>query len=270
MNSLTDQGIANWIFDFWYRPEKSEIIENMDQEDCQAILDNMVLLESIDYHAEEVLSQIAMKAPVQIIEFFGKRLEKEAEEDIARQYDAVPFELRKVHNELTGIAKEAISIIRSWYKKDQHSMFIYRGASLLKNIYPEAPESFQKELIEILQAGKTTDIMFVAAVLRSYEGECFLHPIFKELINAADETDEMYSEIATALESTGVTTGEYGLVEAYKRKKQEVEAWREDDNDKVKKFAKHYCKDLDLIIESQTERIEEEIALRKHQFGEDD
>ena len=87
-------------------------------------------------------------------------------------------------------------------------------------------------------------------------------------MKAVDSDSSLLNEVAVALETTGVVSGEFGMAEAYERKRQEVLDWLSDTNDKVKAFAKRYVADLEQMRDAQTRRAEQDIALRKHRFGE--
>jgi beta-lactamase class D len=76
-------------------------------------------------------------------------------------------------------------------------------------------------------------------------------------------------EVAVILESTGVVSGEYGFVEAFERKKEEVKDWLNDQNEKIGAFAVKYQADLDKRIEWERKRADEDIALRKFKYGTD-
>ena len=69
------------------------------------------------------------------------------------------------------------------------------------------------------------------------------------------------------LENTGMIEGEFGKVDAYNNKKQEIIVWLQDPNKKVSTFAEKYLSTLDKQIISEKRRAEENIELRKHQFG---
>lgn len=60
--------------------------------------------------------------------------------------------------------------------------------------------------------------------------------------------------------------GEFGFVEAYERKVEEVRPWLNEDDTKIVKFAEWYIEGLSRNIESERARAEEQLALRKHNF----
>jgi hypothetical protein len=104
-------------------------------------------------------------------------------------------------------------------------------------------------------------------VLRNYHGEPFVHRLCKEIVKTVDGDSSLLNEVAVALEISGVVSGEFGMTEAYERKRQEVLDWLSDPSEKVKAFAKRYVADLEQMRDAETKRTEEGIALRKHRFG---
>jgi beta-lactamase class D len=73
--------------------------------------------------------------------------------------------------------------------------------------------------------------------------------------------------VAAALESTGVVTGEYDIVQAYEAKRAEIAAWKNDDSPRVQAFAVWLIESLDQMIVSERQRAVTGISLRKHRYG---
>jgi len=182
-------------------------------------------------------------------------------------FDAIPFQLHKLNEPLSKIPSDAIRVVREQYDGD-YSLLIWRGARLLKTIFPGFPREFETELLNIVRAGGRTNCEFVLAILRNYEGEPFIHNVCKEIIRLLPLDSPLRTEVAIAMERTGVVTGEFGLAEAYERKMNEVNDWVTDPDAKVQEFAKWYVVNLENMSAAARKRAEEEIALRKHRYGE--
>jgi hypothetical protein len=90
--------------------------------------------------------------------------------------------------------------------------------------------------------------------------------ICREIVLVLPSNDELLSSIETILGDTGMTSGESGLVEAYKRKKKEINGWFEDSNEKVRLFAEMYTRSLDRQIAAEQRRSEERVELRKRMY----
>lgn len=266
---LTEHSKTNWICDFWFRRESRVVIRELSEQGIDLVLQNLLALETIEYQAEEVLYRIAQRFPRKVLNFLCQRLAVHSQggEQLSNAYDAIPFQLHKLNEPLSKIPGEAVRVVREQYDGD-YSMFIFREARLLKTIFPDFPTEFEAELLNIVRAGGSTNCEFVLAVLRNYEGQPFIHNVCKEIIKILPPDSSFRTEVAIAMESTGVVTGEFGMAEAYERKKNEVSDWVNDPTDKVQEFAKWYMASLEQMSATERKRAEEEIALRKHRYGE--
>ena len=266
IKELTKLESTKWINALWFRREKNKILSGLEETKYTIILNNLLLANSIDTHAEYVLVPIANEHPEIIIEFFGNRLKYKENENLDSSYDAIPFDFYELQKPLSMIPAKAVDIVASWYDGD-YGMFIYCGANILKIIFPDFPKAFEEKLIELVRTRTKRNIDIVMAVLRNYEGQIFLHNICKELvINIPDESD-YYSEIRVILGSTGVVHGEYGYPNALVKKNDEMQNWLNEENEKLRNFAIEYIDLLEKQIKWETERADEEIELRKHMYG---
>lgn len=265
LSALTERSNADWVFDFWYRREARVLIGELDPTGIDLVLSNLLNLKQIDYHAEEILYLLAEREPLKVLNFLCLRLSRET--GSSSLFDAIPFEFHKLNQPLSKIPRDAVRTVRATYDGN-YGMFIYRGARLLHLIFPDFPEPFQSELIQLLATKDSTDIEFVLAILRNCEGEPFIHRLSKEIVRVLQEDSELRTEVAVALESTGVVTGEFGLAEAYEQKKKEVQGWLDDPDERIQNFAKWYIGTLEQASIAERKRAEEEIALRKHRYGE--
>ena len=186
----------------------------------------------------------------------------------ADEFDAVPFEFHKLQEPLSRIPAKAIRCVFEQFQSDA-SLFEFRGARLLKNIFPNFSEEFEGELQRLLREGGEINQQFVVGILRTYHGEPFIHRLCKEIVKAASPDSRLLTEVGIALETTGVVSGAFGMAEAYERKRQEVLEWLTDTDERVREFAKRYIADLERQRDAEKKRAEEAIALRKFRFGEE-
>jgi len=232
----------------------------------KAILDNLFWLQRVDYHAEEILRVIAKESPELVIQFFCNRLSKEKNEKDGGRYDAIPFRFHKLSEPLSQHLVQAIDAVLDIYDGN-YGLFIYRGARLLKNIFPSFPPEFQTKLLEVFKSKGKKNLLFVMAILRNYEGNPIIHNICKEIVKILPNGSDLTDELSIILQSTGVVTGEYGFVGAYKQKIVEIQSWLQDENPRVKEFAQTYIANLEKLIDYEQKRADEDITLRKHQYG---
>src|SRR5207302_1515678 len=94
-------------------------------------------------------------------------------------------------------------------------------------------DEFEAELLKLVQEGGERNLEFVLAVLRNYHGQPFIHRLSKEIVKSIPIDSTFRTEVAIALETTGVVSGEFGVSEAYERKRQEVLDWLTDPDERV-------------------------------------
>jgi hypothetical protein len=265
---LSERGDASWVFNAWYRPEARSLLSSLGDPARRVVLGNLRALPKIDYHAEEILSVIAERWPSEVIDLMIERLDHEIEaKEVNAEYEAIPFEFYKLHESLSGIAAEAVGRVRAQFDRDRE-LFEYRGARLLSNIFPKSSAEFELTLLEIVRTGQPFGIEFVIGVLKNYHGEDFVRRLSKEVVRRIDEGDPLLTSVMIALLTTGMVSGEFGMAEAYARKREELLDWLEDPDSKVKHFAEGYVADLEKMVTAERARAEEQIALRKHRYGE--
>lgn len=274
IKTLSQNSISYWIHDFWFRKEKISLFKLMNKEDYEAILENMIHLPKISYEGEAILSEIAKKEPLPVINYFCQRINKMkgADADLSNlleKYEAIPYQFHELSPALSKIPKQAVDIVFENFDGN-YGMFMFRGAKLLANIFTEFPSAFEEKLREIASNTSEKSVLFVLAILRGYDGDTKIYECAKYLVKILPIDSEYHNEIMIALESTGVVAGEFGFSNAYKQKLLAIQPWLIDENENVRKFAKNYCDMLEKQIEFETKRAEESILLRKHEYGTDE
>jgi hypothetical protein len=266
VQELTHLKEPGWIHGFWYRKKSENILSDLDDDGQAAVLNSMLELQRIDYHAEEILISLAKNNPERVVDFFGQRLQHKSDLDSDDDYDAIPFALHELKNILAGVPKTVVEEARSWYSKGDY-LFRFRGGRLLSIIFPQFGEEIEAELLELVRTNDKQNINFVLDVLSNYHGQPFLHNLCREIIIRISPDDELLTKVSIILQSTGVVSGEFGFAEAYERKIKEIEGWLQDDNKAVLIFANEYINSLSKQAISERQRAEEDIVLRKHTFG---
>ncbi|MEZ5759502.1 MAG: hypothetical protein R3D86_14875, partial [Emcibacteraceae bacterium] len=263
LKELTILKNSDWIKEIWFRPYRKKLFEVFDENEIEVVLDNLLWLNQIDHEGEEILTLVAKKHPLKVVKFFGERLQKSKETEI---FDAIPFQFQELHKIFSSHAVQVIKEVRTWHEGDD-GLYSYRGPRFLSLIFPDFPDEFENELLTIVVRGNEEDIKFVLSILRNYEGQIFLHKVCREIVISLPKDHSLLNEVMIILESTGVVSGEYGRALAYERKIKEIEYWLEDENSNVREFSKHYVEILNQQAAQERERVDEEIALRKYEYG---
>ncbi len=264
---LTDKKEAGWVHQLWFRDKKDILIQYLEPEQVDVIINNLIYLDDIDYHAESVLKVIAEKFPEKVISLFKSRLEYESSGTESSRYDSIPYEFYELDKELSKYPDACIDEIITWY--DQYDgMFTYRGANLIKIIYPSYLDELENKLINLVQTGDLRNIEMVISILRAYQGQTFLHKTCMAIVENLDDGHELLRDIKIVLEDSGVVSGEFGFVQLYQNKIEEIKYWQQSQNPKVVEFSNSYIKGLERQIAAEQRRAEQGVAARKLEYGE--
>jgi hypothetical protein len=235
-------------------------------EQADAVLAGLVFQTRIDYRSERILAVLAETWPEKVFDYFGSRLRLAETEESINKYEPIPFRFRDLRQPFSRIPDYIIATTRAWYQKN-HRLFPYRGGRLVAIIFPEYHQDLHSRMVSLIRSDDREDVEFILKILNNYEGETFLHEILKEIIEALSSDDVLLDVIAGVLNSTGVVAGEFGFVEAYRRKKSELELWLTDPREKIRLFAERQLRSLDHQIAAEQRSSEEELELRKRNYG---
>jgi hypothetical protein len=273
LSHLTELGDANWVREIWFRKEVKAMVAALLPIERHEVLKNLSRLPQIDYQAEDVLAVIAEREPSDVVDFLCARLYKPDEYARAlakkegEEYEELPFQFHTLQDPLSNNPKMVIKKVFDCYRKDS-SLFEFRGAKLLQIIFPQFSETFQGALVRLVREGGDAELEFVVGVLRAYSGEAFIYSVARELIKRLPPGSALVAEVEIALQSTGVVSGEYGIAEAYERKRLEVLGWLQDPDNRVRTFAVKYISELETMRDSEKARAEDAMVLRKFSYGE--
>ncbi len=262
---FTERSDARWINLIWYLPEDRSPLGPLTPEQTDIVLKNLLHLRRIDPQADRVLALLAKNYADKVFDFLGERLTYAASREDQKDYEEVPFRLFALAGAFAEIADHAVRRARTWFAGGD-PLFQFRGGRLLASGFPDFPETFSRKLVSYVQSGNRDDIEFVIRVMASYHGEAFLNETCKALVRALPAEDPLLKQVEVILQSTGVVSGEFGFVEAYLRKKQEMTDWLSDTDANVRAFAESYVRYLDRLIAAEQRRSEEDIEMRRRMY----
>lgn len=267
---------SRWVNVIWFNQDLCKLVETMNQAERAEVLTSIASVRKIGYQVEEVLAAIGQTDPEAVLAFLMDRVRTErdpesrqnADSDDEDRFEALPYSLHALDKLLSPMPGEVLRAVRAEFKPDDAGMFpYYAGARLIKAVFPKFEPALQAELLSFSRTGHPTDMDFVIGVVRAYGGEVPILDICKEIIKVVPERSSAWNEIAAAIESTDVVMGEYGMVQAYEIKREEIAAWKNDEHPRVQSFAIWLTESLDQLIVSERQRADAGVALRKHRYG---
>ena len=266
IETLTDLHDTEWIKQVSPKKEAIRLLHEIDQTSAKKILDNLVWLKELDYFSECVIEALLMNYPDMVLEFFGARYDIENAKGSNDDYEAIPYTFQKLQTQLSQYPELIVNAAFDWYKKSPDH-FQYRGARIVTNTFPEFDEGVEQRLLQLVQTKNHEELDFVISILRDYKGKTFLHKICREIVVLDEGQGTFSGDVEIVLQEAGVVHGEFGFVNLYKQKKDEIKYWLEDPEKVVREFAKKYIHFLDLQEASEQRRAEEELELRKHIYN---
>ena len=264
IEELTKNENWNWIYNEWR--SRDLILKSLTQADVDTVFENLFILPDIKYPAEEVLTPIAEKYPKKIISFFYKRFLVKKRKKQENHYDAIPYSLTELNEPLSENAEIVVPEILKWFKKEEDLLY-WEGTRLIEAIFPAFNKTLEKELIGLIKSKENKKVEIVFNILCAYEGEDFLHNVCKELIKEYPKNEDYHKKIFIVLSQMGGVSGEYGYVEGFKKKKEEIQIWKEDKNKAIQLFVEKYEDYLDKRILYEKKQADEDIELRRRRFN---
>lgn len=197
------------------------------------------------------------------------RLARKSEGGDEEQVEMVPFEFQGLEPVLSKDPELAISKGLLWFAQDR-AQFRFRGGSLLGRAFPTCTPEFAAALGELVKAGGDTEADFSLAILQNYLGSTSTDGVLKEIVSRFSHDARKMGGVRISINSTGVVSGEFGLVEAWQVKKESLTQWLTDERQAVKAFAEQHIAELDRMIVSERRRVEAERELREKSRHEDE
>ena len=181
IETLTKLHDSGWTIVVSPKKEAIRLLHKIDQISAKKILDNLLWLKELDYFAECVIEALLMNYPDMVLEFFGDRYDIENAKDSNDDYEAIPYTFQKLQPPLSQYPELIVNSAFDWYKKSP-DIFLYRGARLVTNTFPEFDERVEQRLLQLVQTKNQEELDFVISIMRDYKGKPFLHKICREIV----------------------------------------------------------------------------------------
>lgn len=277
LRELAKRRDAGWARAVWFNRDFKTLVASMDADERAEVLRSLASLSKLDYQAEEVLAAVCAYDSASVLDFLVNRLKEEAagpshrrepgvfEEDA---FEAIPHHLHQLNKLLAKEPRALVNALRNEFDDEARSMFPYRGgARLLEAVFPNFADPLAALLQELVARADPMDVDFALSVLRVFGGGAPILETAKFIVKVVPEKTPAWDELAAALETTGVVMGEYGMAEAFERKRQEMLIWSGDEDPRVRAFAAWLIEGLDQFIARERQRADEGIELRKYRYG---
>lgn len=276
LRELAKYDDARWIRIIWFSKDFRALVSTMGLGERNEMLASLVSLPELDYQTEAILYELAHHDIKVVLEFlvgrlkYGRILAKqksEIDDSIMNRFEPIPYQLPKLSGLLASVPGALLLALRGDFGKEVCPIISYSGVRLVKAAFPSFGEPLEDLLLKYVGTGKEDDIEFVLAILSTYDGSPSILGVCKAIIKTVPERSHIWNEVAASIETTGVVAGEYGIAQAFERKRDEISGWKNDQDERVRAFAEWIIESLQYMIENEQQRACEGLALRKYRYG---
>lgn len=258
---------AEWVNAVWYMPTKTSMMASLSDRTFELMVDSICYLPRIEHHAERLVSVIGERNPALIVRLFDDRITlASADEELPEGYQALPYSLGDISDVLAMAPSELFSVCWRNYDGKQYAQRSW-ATRILSMAFPTLSEPLSNHLRDLIRQGSEFSLTYVALILREYDGDPCIDSLAKDLVEALSDDDELLVEVRIAVESSDVVSGEFGMVQLYKNRRDRVLDWMHDPREKVRRFATDFVHRLENNIAAEQKRAEDDIADRKAKYG---
>ncbi|MGF1755556.1 hypothetical protein L4C33_18400, partial [Vibrio makurazakiensis] len=268
---LNQKSSTVWVNHVWFARKGQSFIEALSSDNLKLMVDNLVFVNDVDYRVEGVLEHISNINVDDVFYFFEQRIEykKYYGREQEDKYEDIPFSLHSINRALAEHPEKLLLLIKNNHEY-KYGIHQYGIASLFKKCFSPFEPQLIDVVIENLNPLNENELKLILAMIKSYDGHTSILPLVKRLLEEIECNEANIQDISHALLNTGVTSGEYGYANALKGKLEDMKPWLEDDHANVVKFAYQYSAHLKELIDTEIKRIDEQVALEKHKYGENE
>ena len=263
---LRSAGSHGWIARSWDQSGQDSLFANLTAEQSEVVLAAMVGVDRIDEAAEEILKSIALTDHQLVLGWFGQRVEIGLQEPLF-EFESIPYSFQCLHEVLQPYPWDVLTSIRDWYDRDDLTSGM-DTAYFLSKIYSKLEEPLPGVLLEFVRHANGEDLLFLACSLRGFKGQPKLLPILRAIIASEATSEEIEDYVSQVFWESGVIMGEFGATYTYQEKAELLKPWLEDESARVVSFAAREKHNLENMVATENRRAQEEIAMRKLQYGE--
>jgi hypothetical protein len=264
IEALSKNNNYYWLQYPWYK-DKS-ILKKLSTKDLERMLNILKNKPFIDYDTETLLLPVLEKDPKMFFNFLFERVKIQIEKkEKQERYDAIPMNFHQLNKLLNNNIEASFQELLSWFKKE-HYLFKWEASRLLAENYSLQNEKFIGMLIKYIKSNDLVKAKAIIRIFNDFRGNQKIFDLAKIFICYWHEDDKLMIDLQSSLMATDVVTGEYGFVEAYKKKRDLIREWKKDNDPNIKKFALEFDEYLIKQTSYEKKRADDDIALRKRAF----
>ena len=224
----------------------------------EELLQRLVDIPALNYNAVNILAQYAQKAPLELVRFFERRVEKQKQMvlDGIFQYHAIPHFLKELGEIYQNHPQylEVINQILRWFRKEDYD-YETAAADLISGISPEMNDQLRMALLNLARSDSAQNILAAMNLLEKYPDDAISDGLYEEIVKHTANDRELQKDIKSKILSGGV-----GKLQNWM---QRLRSWLAGDDVHLREFAQRAIEDLESLIAFYERRSAEEEIKRK-------
>jgi hypothetical protein len=228
------------------------------QDECfVAIVENFDRLSRLDYAVEVCLNRLGKIAPIKLLNLIEQRLvNKSKNSGSNKYYNAIHFPysvaLKSIRSSLEY--PDILRRVRGWMLRDD--FWFYETPDVLKEFSGSLEEPLYSVLMEWIQSGDIQKVYAVAQILQSFNSGQVFYSLCREIICHTND-EAVKNSISISINSTpGANFVERGFSTFNRQRLEEITPWLQDENFRVRIFAKRMEELLHQNLERELGREE--------------
>jgi len=224
-------------------------------DDFVAIVKNFESLYRQDYAVEVCLNRLGKIAPIELLNFLEKRLVNKAKNSCANKYyNAIHFPysiaLKSIRSSLEY--HDILRRVRDWMLRE--GFWFYETPDVLKEIAGSLEEPLYSVLMEWIESGDIQKVHAVAKILQEFKSGQLFYSLCREIICRTNDRAVLDSISCSISSTPGAIFG--GFSAFNRRRLEEITPWLQDENFRVRSFAKQMKESLEQDLERELGREE--------------
>ena len=264
----TPDSTIDYIRQLWWARQQIDLSQ-WDLEVFEKILQKLVDAPILNSDAIDILAQYAQKAPVGLVRFFERRIEKQKQVELGG-FRAIPYRLDEVAKMYQAQPQysEVINQIMGWFQKDDHH-YKWAAADLISRISPELDGPLKQILLNLVRSGNETSIRKALEILKKFPEDSLSDDLCKEAVKHCKGSRELEKHISFMIvfRQRG-SSGIRGRITIFEKLKEKLCSWLEDENYYIRDFANRTVEIVENQIDyEEKQAAEAEIRRKKGFFG---
>ncbi len=243
-------------------------IKELQAKTVKFLADKLTEIPDLNWQMQELLLYIGRREGCEtVLDVFMRRIHindeelKKEKRTLGERYEAIPYHLNPELQKLISQYEDYQRIMSEWIADmtPKWSMYNWNIGYFLQRI----GYSFTEILMSLIEKGDDSSLNKATVAMHSIEeSDLGLSiEIARRTVN-----EDILSMVRTNIYATGVVSGEYGLAIAYENKAKELEKYKDDSSDRVRKFVTSMIQRLNEDATREHQHADEEKQIRNIEF----